>query len=313
MYIKQSRVINVKKYLIDFQKGSSICVGLKLDDASTCILSDKLKIDRFTLQEGDAIFPGPEHGIMCRRNAVGEHIPMKGEKMIRDTRIQDVYWRDWGGHEHSTTAVIPYSKYPRKIILPKEFSLIYRTQISDCFLIIDQDFENEASFYDEIKFALNLVLELFGEVEIFHRNEEDGKFTCGEIKRVNWEILPPGSRIYALDRQWEKTNSRSKQKYLIERLEFLDQLNPFEKYRGLGGFSNYIAFCFPDRDLYILDSATYGNATYIFSGGWKEVSKLTKKEIIDQGLHLHRILHDLHWKQGIMDVFVKEERKGNGT
>lgn len=63
MYIKQSRVINVKKYLVDFQKGSSICVGLKLDDASTRILSDKLKIDRFTLQEGDAIFPGPEHGI----------------------------------------------------------------------------------------------------------------------------------------------------------------------------------------------------------------------------------------------------------
>jgi hypothetical protein len=43
----------------------------------------------------------------------------------------------------------------------------------------------------------------------------------------------------------------------------------------------------------------YGQATYVFDRDWKEVSKLTKKQIIDGGLAKARLIHNKSWKNEI--------------
>lgn len=310
MKIQQKRVIKIKRYLVDFRDDEYLCVGIKLDEEAHQILKKKMNVKQSELEEGYAFFPAPYYGPMTKRNAIGEFIPQKDQDMVTDYRIQEVYWKDWGGHEHSTSVLIPYKRYPRKKIEPKEFNLIYRTLSNEEFLVIDQVFQNNESFYQNIKFAVNLLLELFGQAELLRWDKEGGNFSQVEIKKKNWEFLPPGERINEVQYCWWKNNtSRSGQKYLKERLAFLDTLKPREKYRGLGGFSNYIAYCFPHKDLFILDSVAYGNATYIFSNDWEEVSKLTKKEIITQDLHLHRVYHDLSWKQNITAIFSSHVSK----
>lgn len=43
----------------------------------------------------------------------------------------------------------------------------------------------------------------------------------------------------------------------------------------------------------------YGKATYIFENDWKTVSKLTKKEIIQNKLAKDRIIHNNKWEENV--------------
>ena len=49
----------------------------------------------------------------------------------------------------------------------------------------------------------------------------------------------------------------------------------------------------------ILESLIYGNAIYVFDKNWLEFSKLTKKEILDENLHMKRIIHKKGWEKEV--------------
>ena len=42
-----------------------------------------------------------------------------------------------------------------------------------------------------------------------------------------------------------------------------------------------------------------GNATYVFDKDWEELSKLTKAQILDEGLQRDRVIHRKGWHQRI--------------
>jgi hypothetical protein len=46
----------------------------------------------------------------------------------------------------------------------------------------------------------------------------------------------------------------------------------------------------------VVESAHYGNATYIFGEDWARLSQMTKAEIIEGGLHRERIIHREGWE-----------------
>lgn len=60
-----------------------------------------------------------------------------------------------------------------------------------------------------------------------------------------------------------------------------------------------MVFEFEKKELYIFESIAYGNATYIFEGEWENVSKLSKKEILDRRLAKDRIVHYNDWEKNI--------------
>ena len=62
---------------------------------------------------------------------------------------------------------------------------------------------------------------------------------------------------------------------------------------------------YKSHNLLILENMHYGNATYIFEGSFEEnrFRYLTKKDILDQNLHINRIIHDSSWQQDIESYF----------
>ena len=68
------------------------------------------------------------------------------------------------------------------------------------------------------------------------------------------------------------------------------------------GFSGYLIFGFVDRSLYVLESAHYGNATYILDRDWESLSAMTKAELLDASLHQDRIIHRESWDQRVRDL-----------
>ena len=46
------------------------------------------------------------------------------------------------------------------------------------------------------------------------------------------------------------------------------------------------------------------NATYIFKSDWQELSKISKKQIIDGNLHYKRIIHSPQWEEQIKNLFL---------
>ena len=50
------------------------------------------------------------------------------------------------------------------------------------------------------------------------------------------------------------------------------------------------------------------NATYILDKNWKEISKLTKTEVLNNKLNIDRIYHYLNWKEK-MNKYMKVDEK----
>lgn len=79
------------------------------------------------------------------------------------------------------------------------------------------------------------------------------------------------------------------------RLETINAHKPDFAAVGEAGFRGYIILGFTKRNLYVLESIFYGNATYIFGKRWEELSKKTKAEILSHNLQTDRLIHQSAW------------------
>ena len=168
-------------------------------------------------------------------------------------------------------------------------------QTNKNILIIDFEYSNSAVYDSEIIFGVNLFLEIFGEVNTFVI--DNNKILVKGLETVNWEILPPGEKIWAAFSKKQVDNLSVSERYLInERFEYIKSFTPDVIRQGIGGYSGYLIFEFTQKNLFVFDSIIYGDAMYIFEDDWEEISKLTKKEIIQNGLAKERIIHNENCK-----------------
>lgn len=80
---------------------------------------------------------------------------------------------------------------------------------------------------------------------------------------------------------------------------------PTKIYKGLDSYTGYLVFYFETSGLYVFDSMMYGQATYVFEGNWRAISKLTKKQIITNKIAKERIVHNKDWKRKISRILSK--------
>lgn len=127
--------------------------------------------------------------------------------------------------------------------------------------------------------------------------------------RLNWQILPPGKypweRVRRAVQPIIERAKRGNQSAIAMRLETVSNYAPEFVAIGTAGLHGYIVFGFPDRPLYILESAYYGNATYVFDRDWETLSQLTKAEILDQSLQKDRLVHLSGWTVRLARLFTK--------
>lgn len=301
MKITKKRINNVKNYLIDINDNTSFVLGVTVNKNVNEKILRNLEGDREV-----GFVPRPEVGIQSQRNTVGEFIPDKTKE--KEIAYRDLYWEltDFGGHIHSGYNAVPYKRYPRSFRKPKGLSLNYAK--NDNIFIIEKKFIKGNDNFEEIKFGVNLLLEIFGSAETFLIDGNELKTpTKEEIMKVNWEIFPKGDHVWDYVQKHERTYGLSKSSNILikERFNFIESFKPSFKCVGKAGFTGYVVFYFKNEEIYIFDSIKYGNATYIFDGDWESLSKMTKQQIISGHYEKKRLVHNDQWKDNIKKELQK--------
>lgn len=303
MFVKQNNIRKVENVLSDLEKGTKFYMGVNINSDIELIIKEKLieDQDEDDVKIGTKIFPKSNIGIMNRRNAIGEYIVNKDKPLEAYEFALNWVLPDWSGGTRTGTSYITKFRYHRDFIEPKEFKLlIIGKENNDLVIIVDKEFENIETHYENIKFSTNLLLEIFGQAQTFKIDDDNNIIVPSDLKNVNWGILPAGERIWdAFSRGIIANISDSEKKMMEERFNFLEKFKPSKRYKGLGGYNDYIIFEYEELNTYIVESSVYGNATYILQDEWKKVSQLTKKEIINGNLAEDRIVHNNNWKSNI--------------
>lgn len=298
MEILKKRINSVEKYLSDIADNQNFFIGIKVETENIKDILSK----KFDKTDEDMFIPKPYTGIMTQRNTVGEFVADKSQPKETAYRPQSWSLTDWGGIVHSGTSEVPYQRYPQIFI--DSFGFNYKL-LPDHHLIINRQFSKNKSEYDTIKSAINLTLELFNKAETFLLNIDTQTLNPVRMS-VPWEILPQGDKIWNAFKNSDASNQVSKSaKILIEeRFNYLEEFKPDAVYQGTAGYSGYVVFSFKvhEKNIYILDSILYGNATYVFDKNWEDISQLTKKQIIEGNLYQDRIIHTKNWKTEIDNI-----------
>lgn len=307
MIIKRKRIRNLDRYAKFIPRGKVIA-GVANPPV------EKLKLIGFpeSAKNGQTILPSPV-GTVSSFNADGREEIRKDQPMETAYRNAEWRWTEWHGHdrvEKSKIVDIPYQRYPRNFIPPPGVELVLTTDTNGRRIIICPAVDRSDSQKELLTHSVNLLLEIFGECDFF--DAELNQFIKAPLQRLNWRILPPGKR------PWESLKNEVKsvlaattpgKKIVMEyRLETINSYQPEFAAIGEGGFTGYIVLGFPAKNLYVLESLFYGNATYLFGERWEELSKKTKAEILNQKLQAGRIIHRENWMNHINNLLAVKHR-----
>jgi len=262
--------------------------------------------------EGDTILPNAI-GSVSSFNADGRYIKLKDlPKEPRYITTAEWTWKQWCGRGETKTITesrdIYKDCYQRKFYSPPSLELTL-IKLNGQLFVVSQEFKVNKIKAELFKHAINLFLELFGECEI--RRHDLTSFTPTHIKRVNWSILPPGK--YPWDKVQKHVKNIVKDKHtkysnvILDRQNTLSNYKPDEVYVGNGGFRSYVAYIFKAKKLVVLESVQTDNATYIFGDDWKQVSMLTKAEILENMLQKNRLIHSKGWETRLKIILSPED------
>ena len=255
------------------------------------------------LADGDVLLP-PAVGKISRINSEGRYIIHQNQpKESRLVGRREWTRQEWAGAGQTITvteAVDIYRNcYPRTFVSPQSVELTVVNHGGSRLVVSPTVTWQQTSAADMLH-AVNLLLELFGEVEIRHDNLDS--FLPPQTRRVNWSLLPPGNTATGVAAHVSGLIGRTAPTYrgpIMERLTYLASRNPPDVYLGNGGFHAYVAYVFPGSGMTILESVMPANATYVFAGNWQAVSHLTKSQILAAGHHQARIVHDANWEANL--------------
>ncbi|GGS43727.1 hypothetical protein [Deinococcus knuensis] len=290
------RIRNLARHLGFFELGESVSLGLLVT------------AERFTAVERIGLTPA-EHGLtllpvirgpVSRFNAEGRYLIRRDES--KETAYRTVRWKWIERHgderiEREEWKDVPYLRYPRIFVSPPSVELSLVQDDAGAFTVTAPSLPYDPQS-TELLHQVNLFLELFGEVHVLGAGRMH--LNAGDERRVNWQLLPHGEVPWDVLRAhltpvFEQARSQQKRAFLNERLEALAAYGPEFTVVGAGGFTGYVLFAFPQRNLFVLESALYGNATYILRGAWEHLATLTKADLLRGDLHEARVPHQATW------------------
>lgn len=308
MIIKKRRIRSLKPYLRFFQSEIKVVVGI----TDSTRFSGTLKNVGFSpkLKNGDTVLPSGIFGSISKFNAEGKYIKHKDQPKETAYRTVEWHWKQWNGRYDTIPRTefvdVSYKRYPRSFIPPMSVEMKVVILPNQNISIVSSEVNNIKA--DEVKLihTINLFLEIFGECEFFTENLEN--IINVPLRRLNWKILPQGEmpweRLYNELKPIIEKAPTGNQPVIVNRLETITKYRSTFCYVGQAGFQGYVIFGFPQKNVVVLESMLYGNATYIFGEDWKKLSKRTKAEILNEKLQKDRYIHRKGWKDKI-DTLLK--------
>ena len=278
--------------------------GFDVEKIQIGLPADEYKLELLELKDlGNTVLPSGGFGNVCFKNAYGETVIDK--KQPKERRYVSTNWIYPYGNTHTTKVACDIYKYcwVRKEIPPAEIELslsLGNDNKQYITAVLTPEIRKSG-----IKEAINIFLEIFGECYIFNEN-----ICLDNIKRrkCNWVLLPPGTKpSIHLSNQLRQYN-QDVDTFDIARLRFLDKYDVNEIVEGTNGFKGYYAYIFDNHC--VLESAIYGNATYIIpKENWEILSQKTKKELLDTNQVIEKIVHTERWFHNIKSIIKKLENK----
>jgi hypothetical protein len=299
MIITGKRKRKLDKYCISIPKGTPVIIGFPVVNASKKILSDIGFSD--TLNEGETVLPPSLFGPICRYNAEGKEIVHKDQPMETAYRQAEWTWEQWAGRFDTETMSkivdIPYQRYPRSFIPPPSEELSISVNSHGSKFVVSKKHKFDLENLDSLLHCINIFLEIFNQCQVLTKDLEG--YAIKNVNQLNWQILPPGKYPWKKLQEELKPiidkEKEQKQVVIRHRLELITNYDPEFVAVGRAGFSGYLIFGFPRKNLYVLESLYYGNATYVFEENWETLSKLTKAEILTGNFQKDRIIHRVQW------------------
>lgn len=296
MIIKKRRIRSLNSIRGVLAKYNNIIIGISIDDK----VQKRLVKIGFTskFEAGETVLPSAQFGPVSSFNAEGKDLIHRDQQMEKVYRVGEWKWKEWCGRydtiERTKFVDIPYKRYPRTFIAPPSVELTISEGQNGTKLIASPTIG--ANDVDKVIHVINLFLEIFGECQILDPKMDE---TISSVRRLNWTILPQGRMPWSLlkkavEKIIEET-PKGNRSYLEHRLELINRYKPDFTAVGNAGFHGYIIMGFTDKNLFVLESPFYGNATYILENNWEELSQKTKAEIINANLCKYRLIHKDGW------------------
>jgi len=220
-----------------------------------------------------------------------------------ETASRTVEWRRTEYHgrdriEVTEWADVPYKRYPRTEVPPYAVELtVLRREDGELFLAAGP-FDDRDADEARITNSGNMLIEQIGEFDIL--DPALSSWSPVGIRRLNWDLLPPGEHPWksmlphldAVVRAAKKGN----QPFIRARLKKIGDYEPACGAVGRGGFKGYVAFFFPAHGLCVLENAFLNNATYLLRlSEWEELAQLSKAEILSSSRQVARLIHTKNW------------------
>jgi hypothetical protein len=187
---------------------------------------------------------------------------------------------------------------------PPSVELTIATNPRDEKLVVSPAMGYTRTNEQDILHIINLFLEIFGECHIVTSDLEE--IIRAEVRRLNWEVLPSGrmpwKRLRPHVDSFVRRHRRGNRPVIESRLQTINAHEPEFVALGRAGFSGYVVFGFPGKNLYVMESVNRDNATYIFEEDWRRLSMMTKAEILDHSLQKDRIVHRNGWPSRIENL-----------
>ena len=298
--INQKSIRNMERYLYDFSPDEALYV--------VAYVSDQVAVERmleYGLQlDGVARIPLPKRGASIY-NADGKwkirkDLPKEARLIRRKYHVID-----WHGCDHYGTCWQRKMCYQRELIPPMKIAFKVEGD-----MVYSPLFHNNDKEMEKIRVASNVLLEIFGSCALWTSDKKPPMKPMRQEK-VSWEILRSG---ILKEKGWrnyiEQVTSvppRRKGYIIKQHHEHLWNQGPDFCAIGKKDFFGYIVYGFSAIDLYIFECTQFNNATYIFKGDWKELSKLTKTEILDAHLQEVRLFHTKNWHKNVQKAIDRQQ------
>jgi len=263
-----------------------------------------------TMAIGERILPMPV-GPVSKFNSDGREIPDKTKSKETKYREIEWCWDQWAGRDRTERVcdfrMVPYKRWQRIFIDPPAIELTIAKRENDKIYITTPNTIVSEKDQTDALHKINLILDIFGACDVLDENQAP---IINTTKNLNWTILPSGKRPWLEQKKLiqpfiDLVKNRQVKPVVESRFEDINKLQPEFTAVGNQGFSGYIVFGFPVKNIYILESAFYGNAIYVFSENWENLSRKTKAEIINASLQVDRITHNgerTNWLKKLRDL-----------
>lgn len=252
---------------------------------------------------GDTVLPSSVFGKTCEKNAYGYFYTDKTQPK-QNRYVATIWIQPWGNDYASPVPADIYRDcYPKVEVPPTEieFSLT-NDKLGNKYIvaILTQDIRS-----NKLEETVNMFLEIFGFCYIY---SDDLEIDTAIRHRCNWEILPPGEKPSIHLQKQLQNQGKNTDTFDVDRLKTLEKYKVEQIVEGINGFNGYYAYVF--SSICVLESAIYGNATYIIpKNNWEQLSQKTKKELLDSKQVIYKIVHTEKWNREIRQVLKKLEQQ----